>query len=186
MKFSRETKNYLSHVVDEAFRTAIETARAGRDDADARAQALYARFGETLEAAKAGFLATVRGLVKDMGLTFAEGYSIDHAEVFSTQSPHSELARWCFVETSCGAEGSRVKALSDVVDALVAARDRARGRAFLEIDCAKDAAEVEAAVRRVCDEELDGVSSQVEAVMQDAAAPVARRASRINLKKEAK
>lgn len=186
MKFSRETKNYLSRIVDEKFKTAVERARRDRDDADAKAQALYARFARALDGARAGFLGVVEGIVKDMGLTFAEGYSVDHAEVFSTQSSHSELARWCFVETSCGAEGSPVKALSDVVDAVVAARDRARGRAFLEIECAKDAAEVEAAVRRVCDEELDGVSSQVAAIVQDACAPVARRASRIDLKKEAK
>lgn len=185
MKFSKETKNYLSHVVDGMFNAAIDKARAARDGADAEAQALYARFDESLAAAKAKFLAEVRGIAKDMGLAFAEGYSVDHAEVFSTPSSHSEFARWCFVETSCGAEGSRVKALSDVVDVLIAARDRARGRALLEIECAKDAAGVEAAVRRVCDEELAGVASQVEAVMQDAA-PAARRASRINLKKEAK
>jgi hypothetical protein len=186
MKFSRETKNYLSHVVDEMFKTAVEQARRDRDDADAKAQALYARFAESLDTAKARFLAEVRGIAKDMGLAFADGYSIDHAEVFSTPSSHSELARWCFVETSCGAEGSPVKALSDVVDAVVAARDRARGRALLEIECAKDAAGVEAAVRRVCAEELDGVSSRVAAIVQDACAPVARRGSRINLKKEAK
>ncbi len=159
MKFSRETKNYLVHMVDEAFKTAVDEAVKAREAAAAKAVETFAEYERELDAAKARLLAEARGIAERMGLTFAPGYGLDHVEVFTTQSSHSEIARWCFLETSDGAEGSRVRAFSDVLDETYAARDRARGRAFLEIDCAKDAPSVVETVRRVCSEELAGLAA---------------------------